>query len=112
MGGDATNWDEESYRKSISKEREIQSTTVFRTVFTPSSSQNPPEYIVAASSDGSVAPYSISSCISNHFLLAEPICLLEGHNGPAYDVKFFGDRDDSLGGVTKSRWEVILSSWS
>ncbi|KAI3867107.1 hypothetical protein MKX03_032687, partial [Papaver bracteatum] len=65
MGGDARNWDEESYRKSILKEREIQSRTVFRTVFAPSSSQNP-EYIVVASSDGSVAPYSISSCISNH----------------------------------------------
>ncbi|KAI3846884.1 hypothetical protein MKX03_016540, partial [Papaver bracteatum] len=45
MGGDARNWDEESYRKSILKEREIQSRTVFRTVFAPSSSQNP-EYIV------------------------------------------------------------------
>ncbi|KAI3857977.1 hypothetical protein MKW92_045545 [Papaver armeniacum] len=131
MGGDARNWDEESYRKSILKEREIQSRTVFRTVFAPSS-QNP-EYIVVASSDGSVAPYSISSCISNHHLwfsksgnqmnmcasssVAEPFCLLKGHNGPAYDVKFFGDGDDSLllscgddGRIQGWRWNTILNS--
>ncbi|XP_026404594.1 THO complex subunit 6-like [Papaver somniferum] len=132
MGGDARNWDEESYRKSILKEREIQSRTVFRTVFAPSSSQNP-EYIVVGSSDGSVAPYSISSCISNHHLwfsksgnqmnmcasssVAEPFCLLKGHNGPAYDVKFFGDGDDSLllscgddGRIQGWRWNTILNS--
>ncbi|RZC75267.1 hypothetical protein C5167_050747 [Papaver somniferum] len=131
MGGDARNWDEESYRKSILKEREIQSRTVFRTVFAPSS-QNP-EYIVVASSDGSVAPYSIASCISNHHLwfsksgnqmnmcasssVAEPFCLLKGHNGPAYDVKFFGDGDDSLllscgddGRIQGWRWNTILNS--
>lgn len=67
MCGDARNWDEDAYRESILKEREIQTRTVFRTVWAPSLSPNPnpnPETIVAASSDGSIASYSISSCIS------------------------------------------------
>lgn len=67
MCGDARNWDEDAYRESILKEREIQTRTVFRTVWAPSLNPNPnpnPETIVAASSDGSIASYSISSCIS------------------------------------------------
>ncbi|GJR05300.1 THO complex subunit 6 [Tanacetum coccineum] len=28
--------------------------------------------------------------------VAEPICLLHGHDGPTYDVKFYGDGEDSL----------------
>ena len=65
MCGDARNWDEDAYRESILKEREIQTRTVFRTVWAPAQNPNPnPETIVAASSDGSIASYSISSCIS------------------------------------------------
>ncbi|KAK9149098.1 hypothetical protein Scep_007855 [Stephania cephalantha] len=132
MGGDATNWDESAYRASIAKERELQARTVFRTIFAPS--QNPiPETIVAASSDGSVAPYSISSCISSsppaHLydirhqkvssasIVAEPRCLLQGHDGPAYDVKFYGQGEDSLllscgddGRIQGWRWKEILNS--
>ena len=65
MCGDARNWDEDAYRESILKEREIQTRTVFRTVWAPAQNPNPnPETIVAASSDGLIASYSISSCIS------------------------------------------------
>ncbi|KAK9102521.1 hypothetical protein Sjap_019775 [Stephania japonica] len=131
MGGDATNWDESAYRASIAKERELEARTVFRTVFAPSQNPNP-ETIVAASSDGSVAPYSISSCISSSptapstFLIsrassasivAEPWCLLQGHDGPAYDVKFYGQGEDSLllscgddGRIQGWRWKEILNS--
>lgn len=63
MLADATNWDEAAYRESIYKEREIQTRTVFRTAWAPSLN-GCPETIVAASSDGSVASYSIASCIS------------------------------------------------
>lgn len=63
-GGDARNWDEDGYRNSILKEREIQTRTVFRTVFAPSQNPNP-DAIVVASSDGSVSSYSISDCISS-----------------------------------------------
>lgn len=63
MCGDATNWDEDAYRESILKEREIRTRTVFRTVWGPSQNPNP-DTIVVASSDGSLASYSISSCIS------------------------------------------------
>ncbi|OVA08407.1 WD40 repeat [Macleaya cordata] len=131
MGGDARNWDEDEYRNSILKERELQSRTVFRTVFAPSQNPNP-EFIVVAASDGSVAPYSISSCISKYHLwfnncrhqkplsassVAEPLCFLQGHNGPAYDVKFFGDGEDSLllscgddGRIRGWKWRDILNS--
>lgn len=63
MCGDATNWDENAYRESILKEREIQTLTVFRTAWAPSPNPSP-DAVVVASSDGSIASYSISSCIS------------------------------------------------
>ncbi|KAF9612594.1 hypothetical protein IFM89_002190 [Coptis chinensis] len=116
---DARKWDEEEYKSSILKERELQSLTVFRTVFAPCQNLNTPEIIVAASSDGSIAPYSISSSISSYksasgYLVAEPICLLRGHDGPAYDVKFY---DDSLllscgddGRIQGWKWNQLLDS--
>ena len=63
---DVTNWDEEAYRNSILHERESQSQTVFRAIFAPSSLSNPnPEIVVTASSDGSLATYSLSSLLSS-----------------------------------------------
>ncbi|XP_065851062.1 THO complex subunit 6 isoform X1 [Euphorbia lathyris] len=103
MCGDATNWDEDAYREGILKEREIRALTVFRTAWPPS--LNPtPDNIVVASSDGSIASYSISSCISKLPLgfnnakarQVEPNVFLQGHDGPAYDVKFYGNGDDAL----------------
>lgn len=29
-------------------------------------------------------------------LVAEPDCFFQGHDGPAYDVKFYGDGEDAL----------------
>jgi len=60
MLGDATNWNEDSYRESVLKEREIQTQTVFRTAWAPSQSQS----LFVASSDGSIASYSLPSTIS------------------------------------------------
>ncbi|PWA85406.1 hypothetical protein CTI12_AA150260 [Artemisia annua] len=82
--GDCREWDEEAYKDTILENLESQSLTVFRTIFSPTN-QNP-EFIVTASSDGSVASLNV----------AEPNCLLHGHDGPAYDVKFYGDGEDSL----------------
>ncbi|XP_057536876.1 THO complex subunit 6 [Amaranthus tricolor] len=105
---DVTNWDEEAYRNSILHERESQSQTVFRAIFAPSSLSNPnPEIVVTASSDGSLATYSLSSLLSSlemrhgisspqQVLAAEPNCFLQAHEGPAYDVKFYGDDADAL----------------
>ncbi|XP_031397624.1 THO complex subunit 6 [Punica granatum] len=103
---DARNWDEEAYRDSIVKAREAQTKTVFRTAWAPSHDPNP-DAIVVASSDGFLASYSIASCIprlplgfgssgAQNFLPVEPDCVLRGHDGPAYDVKFYGDDEDSL----------------
>lgn len=160
---DCRNWDEDLYRDAILQERETLTRTVFRTAFAPNPSPNPnSDHIVAASSDGAIASYSISSClvISTFYLLsythvitalslilstflilagaglwnfegskvclinyvfefasvifnfpswislnnwvilfmwswlvAEPGFLVQGHDGPAYDVKFY---DESL----------------
>ncbi|MQL69200.1 hypothetical protein Taro_001504 [Colocasia esculenta] len=101
--GDVRAWDEEAYRNSVLLERERRAKTVFKTAFAPSSSANPgPEVIVVASSDGSVSPYSISSCVASAasaspcILLAQPLHTNQGHIGPAYDVKFYGDGEDAL----------------
>ena len=29
-------------------------------------------------------------------LVAEPDCFVQGHDGPAYDIKFYGDSEDAL----------------
>ena len=63
MCGDATNWDKDTYRESILKDREIQTRTVFRTIWPPSLNPNP-DSVVVASSDGSLASYSIPSIIA------------------------------------------------
>ncbi|KNA12336.1 hypothetical protein SOVF_126850 [Spinacia oleracea] len=104
---DVTNWDEDAYRNTILQERESQCRTVFRTIFAPSSSNPNPDTVVAASSDGSVAAYSLSSILSTlelrngisnpqQVFAAEPNCFLQAHEGPAYDVKFYGVDADAL----------------
>ncbi|KAK6151970.1 hypothetical protein DH2020_014605 [Rehmannia glutinosa] len=63
---DCRNWDEDLYRDSILLDRETLSRTVFRTAFAPNPNPNPNpnfDHIVTASSDGTIASYSISSCL-------------------------------------------------
>ncbi|KAF2297566.1 hypothetical protein GH714_038720 [Hevea brasiliensis] len=69
MCGDATSWDENAYRERILKEREIPTLTVFRT------------------------PLGFSNANAQQ---VEPTAFLQGHEGPAYDVKFYGEAEDAL----------------
>ncbi|CAL9768115.1 unnamed protein product [Musa acuminata subsp. burmannicoides] len=132
-GCDARDWDEEGYRKSILQERELRCRTVFRTAFAPSQSPNP-EIVVVASSDGAVASYSLASCISatsqpmhvdkvvNQKTLpgplpAEPLFIIKGHKGPAYDLKFYWQGEECLlfscgddGHLRGWNWKELLNS--
>lgn len=41
-------------------------------------------------------------------LVAEPNCFVQGHDGPAYDIKFYGDSEDAL----LLRFALVLISLS
>ncbi|KAH0970739.1 hypothetical protein GBA52_022895 [Prunus armeniaca] len=107
MCGDARNWDEESYRETILKEREIQTRTVFRTVWAPSLNPNPKPSSSPPAMDRFLHTPSPPSYPSPHWvlamrklhsnsLMAEPACFLQAHEGPAYDVKFYGHGEDAV----------------
>jgi THO complex subunit 6 len=62
---DARGWDEASYRRGILRARDLSSRTLFRAVFFDHSDDPEPDVLLAtASSDGSLASFSLSSCIS------------------------------------------------
>ncbi|XP_031490186.1 THO complex subunit 6 [Nymphaea colorata] len=127
--GDLTDWDEEGYREAILRERQALTLTLFRSIFPPSRLSSDPDVLVAASSDGSLATYSVASAISGHsmhsnvtdyrldeFIVSEPQSFIKAHNGPVYDVKFFGDNEDSLllscgddGHIRGWKWKKILN---
>lgn len=106
MYGDATNWNEDEYREAILKEREIHTRTVFRTAWAPPARIPNPDAFVVASSDGTLAFHSLNSLVSQSasfgyskgqdVMVAEPERVVRAHDGPAYDVKFYGEDEDAL----------------
>ncbi|XP_078170082.1 DWD (DDB1-binding WD40 protein) hypersensitive to ABA 1 isoform X2 [Carex rostrata] len=143
--GDARKWDEEAYRRRLLSERRLSHRTIFRAAFAPSFSDtfnlnlnlNPdhltplsplPDTVVTASSDGSIAAYSLqqqlhfdsrqsrSHELQGEHLTADPLCIIQGHRGPAYDLQFFGDDTDALlfsggddGHIKAWKWTNVLN---
>ncbi|KQJ89984.1 hypothetical protein BRADI_4g28830v3 [Brachypodium distachyon] len=63
---DAREWDEAAYRRGILRERDLSCRTLFRAVFFDQRDDPDPDVLLAAaSSDGSLASFSLSSCISS-----------------------------------------------
>lgn len=85
---DCRNWEEDSYRDAILQERETLSRTVFRTAYAPNPNPNPnSDYVVTASSDGSVAAYSISACLVIRLFLSKCLVFVT-HTTKLYSKRF------------------------
>uniref|UniRef100_A0A0E0IIB5 Uncharacterized protein n=1 Tax=Oryza nivara TaxID=4536 RepID=A0A0E0IIB5_ORYNI len=108
-GMDARGWDEAAYRRGILRERDLSCRTLFRAVFFDHHDDDPDVLLAAASSDGSLASFSLSSCISSSsshptpqthpdaaVSLVDPVCIVQAHSGPAYDVRFYPDSQQPL----------------
>uniref|UniRef100_A0A0E0M0D7 Uncharacterized protein n=1 Tax=Oryza punctata TaxID=4537 RepID=A0A0E0M0D7_ORYPU len=109
---DARGWDEAAYRRGILRERDLSCRTLFRAVFFDhhddgDDPSDPDVLLAAASSDGSLASFSLSSCISSSHptpqthpdaavSLVDPVCIVQAHSGPAYDVRFYPDSQQPL----------------
>ncbi|TKW32847.1 hypothetical protein SEVIR_2G193900v4 [Setaria viridis] len=120
---DARGWDEVSYRRGILRARDLSSRTLFRAVFFDHSDDPEPDVLLAAaSSDGSLASFSLSSCISASsqaeaaVALVDPVCIVQAHSGPAYDVRFYPDPQQPLlfscgddGRIRGWRWHEMQS---
>ncbi|CAD6219561.1 unnamed protein product [Miscanthus lutarioriparius] len=123
---DARGWDDASYRRGILRALDLSSRTLFRAVFFDNS--NDPDrdvLLAAASSDGSLASFSLSSCISagsaasqveTAAALVDPVCIVQAHSGPAYDVRFYPDPQQPLlfscgddGRIRGWRWHEMQS---
>lgn len=105
---DCRNWDEDSYRDSISHVRETLSRTVFRTAFAPNPNPNPnSDQVVTASSDGAIEAYSISACLVISPLMY-CVCLLYAFNfySDFFLLLFFGFAGDGLWKFEE--WKVSL----
>ncbi|XP_062198584.1 THO complex subunit 6-like [Phragmites australis] len=123
---DARGWDEAAYRRGILRGRDLSCRTLFRAVFFDHSDEPDPDVLLAAaSSDGSLASFSLSSCISSATAtpsqpdaaaLVDPVCIVQAHRGPAYDVRFYPDPQQPLlfscgddGRIRGWRWHEMQS---
>uniref|UniRef100_A0A3B6KGD6 Uncharacterized protein n=1 Tax=Triticum aestivum TaxID=4565 RepID=A0A3B6KGD6_WHEAT len=127
-GLDAREWDEAAYRRGILRERDLSCRTLFRAVFYDQRDEADPDVLLAAaSSDGSLASFSLSSCISSSAsahaapqpaaaALVDPVSIVQAHSGPVYDAKFYNDPIQPLlfscgddGHIRGWRWHEMQS---
>ncbi|KAK2630828.1 hypothetical protein QOZ80_6AG0533330 [Eleusine coracana subsp. coracana] len=123
---DARGWDEAAYRREILRTRDLSCRTLFRAVFFDHGDDADPDVLfAAASSDGSLASFSLSSCIASAatnpvqpdaVTLVDPVCIVQAHSGPAYDVRFYPDPQQPLlfscgddGRIRGWRWHEMQS---
>ncbi|CAM6102754.1 unnamed protein product [Calypogeia fissa] len=126
---DCRDWREAEYKAAMTAERTARARTVFAARFAPTSGNAPiPEMVATATSNGRVAVYSIVPSVSSPIVkveesdlkspsLADPLIDLGKHDGPAYDLLFYGEGENTLllscgddGRIQGWLWKQVLEN--
>lgn len=77
---------EDDYYRTIQRERELTSVTLFSSTFSPCGS-----YLLAASSEGRVAVWNVKDALANFDGRSPPVFSFEAHQDCIYKMKFITD---------------------